>query len=438
ERPVIVTNWFYAFAGAGYTWVPYGEAWLVRAEPLRELPASATARDVAFEEDIRLLGWELQGDAQSPGDTFALRVYWRAEQAPERDYSSFAQLLGPQGVVGQGDIVHVASQVLPGAVQVDSYRLPLLLHTPPGEYQLITGFYYTTADGWVRLQADGQDHVALISLYVRAAEEPPATLHARSDDYANGLRLVGVDYDQSVAGQTRVYLHWRNALRRVPDSSDAPSQVTAAGVVQAWSDGRALAQATVPALGPGQSATVALDLPGGVASVSLRLVRADGAPVARLGPWHRLRARDAALRLPTASAHYVPLGGEVAFVGWDNQPLEVRSGESLVLRPRFLALRPLVHDRTVSVGLRQTATGWERKDDGTPALGAIPTLKWVRGWLVEDVRRLELPDDTPAGELALTLQVYDAFGLQPLGVLDERLVREGQGVTLSLEGVQVK
>ncbi|NLG27738.1 MAG: DUF2723 domain-containing protein, partial [Chloroflexi bacterium] len=42
ERPVIVTNWFYAFAGAGYTWVPYGEAWLVRAEPLRELPASAT------------------------------------------------------------------------------------------------------------------------------------------------------------------------------------------------------------------------------------------------------------------------------------------------------------------------------------------------------------------------------------------------------------
>ena len=33
----------------------------------------------------------------------------------------------------------------------------------------------------------------------------------------------------------------------------------------------------------------------------------------------------------------------------------------------------------------------------------------------------------------MTLQVYDAFTLQPLGVLDERLVREGQGVTLSLE-----
>ncbi len=438
-RPVIVTNWFYAYASTAYTWVPYGEAWLVRAEPLRELPSSATEREVAFEEGFRLLGWELQGEARTPGDTLELRVYWRAEQAPQRDYSSFAQLLGPQGVVGQGDIVHTASQVLPGAVQVDSYRLPLLLHTPPGEYQLITGFYYTTADGWQRLLADGQDHVALTSLYVRAAEQAPATRHPRCDDYANGLRMVGVDYDQSVAGQTRLYLHWRNPLSRPAEGRPpAPFLDTTAVTVQAWTDDQRVAQATVPALGRGLAATIALDVPGGATRIALRLVSADGASVALLGPWHWPTERAASYTLPASGAHYVPLGGEMAFVGWDHLPGNARAGEALTLRPRFLALQPLVHDRTVSAGLRQPATGWERKNDGTPALGAIPTLKWVRGWLVEDVRRVELPDDAPAGEMALTLQVYDAFTLQPLGVLDERLVREGQGTTLTLEPVTIE
>jgi hypothetical protein len=438
ERAVIVTNWFYAYEHTDYRFAPHHDAWQVRAEPLESLPAAATPQADEFEAGIRLLGYELQSDVLAPGETVELRVYWQATQPLERDYSSFAQLLGAQGVVGQGDIVQPASAVLRGEVRVDTYRMPLLLHTPPDEYQLITGFYYTTADGWQRLLADGQDHVALTALRVRAAEQAPATLHSRNDDFANGLRLVGVDYDQSVAGQTRLYLHWIHPARHAPTGAAGPHSATPAVTVQVCSAEQALAQTMVPALAPDRAATVALDVPGTATEVTLRLVSAESAPIARLGPWQRPVGRALTLRLPPGGAHYVPLGGEMAFVGWGNLPAEARFGETLALRPRFLALRPLVRDATVSAGLRQRETGWERKDDGTPALGAIPTLKWVGGWQVEDVRTLDLPDDAPTGALTTVLQVYDAFVLRPLGVLDERLVREGQGTTLTLETLQVQ
>ncbi|NLD44279.1 MAG: hypothetical protein GX657_12395, partial [Chloroflexi bacterium] len=105
----------------------------------------------------------------------------------------------------------------------------------------------------------------------------------------------------------------------------------------------------------------------------------------------------------------------------------------------FLSLRALTRDYSVSVGLARPDLGWEAKSDGTPALGAIPTLKWVRGWTVEDPHALPLEAGAPTGAAQVVLTVYDAFTLQPLNVLDERLVREGQGTSLRLsEGVEIR
>jgi hypothetical protein len=95
-----------------------------------------------------------------------------------------------------------------------------------------------------------------------------------------------------------------------------------------------------------------------------------------------------------------------------------------------MAAGPIVDDYSVSLGLINEMAGWERKNDGTPALGAIPTFKWVAGWLIEDLRRIPLDDQAPLGEARVSLTAYDAFTLEPLRVLDERLVRMGQGVTL--------
>jgi len=436
SRPVIVTNYFYAFAQTSYRWVPFHEAWLVREGPL-DAPPQLAGQAAEFERGIRVLGYQLDATDLAPGKTLTLRVYWLPTEPLERDYSSFVHLVGPQGVVGQGDIVHHARDHQPGEVRVDVYRFPLYLHTLPGDYQLITGFYYQTGGGLQRLLTQGADHLPLAKVAVHASREPAATLHPCNQRFADGLMLTGVDYDQTVPGQMRLYLHWQRpkelplvrAIRRSPQSQ---------GVLVRLTDQDApLAQATLPYLEPGQAATVALDIPDGLERITLSLASAEGNAVPTLGPWNLSAKKELSLRSPRGAVHYVPLGGEMAFAGFDRLPATVSAGQGIWLRPRLLALRPLTADYSISVGLRRGDLSWEEKVDSTPALGAIPTLKWMRGWLVEDAHLLAVPADAPAGGATVTLGVYDAFTLEPLHVLDERLVARGQGIQIEMGQVNI-
>ena len=430
ERPVLVTNRYYAYAHTDYRWVPLHDAWLVRREPLDEPSERITTREETWGDEIRLLGYRLDRETLAPGETLSLRVYWQPLK-PLQDLSSFIQLLGPEGVIGQGDLAQQASHYRRGEVRVDAYRFPLLPHATSGEYQLIAGFYRSTATGWSRLlTTDGADHVLLTEVHLRAAKAPMMTRHPLEIPFANGLRLMGMDSDRSVVGQTRLYLHWHRfpaaplpwELWRGPEST--------AITVQALHEGALLAQRALPALAPGASATLALDLPASPERISLRLLAPDGAVIPAMRPWYRPRDRDLALALPQGPAIYVPLGGEMVYLGLAGPPAEARVGQQVTLRPRFLTLRPLLADDSVSLGLRREELGWEIKSDGTPARGMIPTLKWLRGWMVEDARDLHIPLDAPQGNAQVTLALYEAFTLHPLHVLDERLVREGQGTYL--------
>ncbi len=425
-RPVIVTNRYHAYEGSPYTWVPFHTAWLARLAPLDEAPAGISARGASFvdpaeeaADGIRLLGYQLDAADLAPGEDLSLRVYWQPEGALSRDYTAFVQLVGPEGVVGQGDLAQPTRTYGAGEVRVDAYRFPLLLHAQPGEYQLIAGFYYAVEGGWQRLQVGGADYVTLQTVTVQAAETPPATLHPAYDVYAGGWALVGTDYDRGVPGQTRVYLHWR----RVSGNAAEARVTLVAGGQTVW-------QGVLPVLAAGQAATLAADLPDGVGTVRLDLAAANGTALPRLGPWHRPTA-GCELTLPTEAVRYVPLGGEMAFLGWEESPTAAVPGGTVSLTAQFLALRPLTHDYSISVGVAGCEADWEVRSDGTPALGLIPTLKWVSGWRIRDARGVSIPAEAPAGTAQSSLAVYDAFTLEALNVLDERLVRQGQGTQLT-------
>jgi 4-amino-4-deoxy-L-arabinose transferase-like glycosyltransferase len=434
ERPVIVTNRFYAYEHTPYRWLALHTAWLVqRTDQPIDVPPQLSGQEELFAEGIRVLGYQLVTDTVHPGETLDLQVYWQPTLPLARDYSTFAQLLGPSGVVGQGDIAHRSREYRPGEVQVDTYRFPLLLHAAPGTYRLITGFYYQADNGWQRLSARGDDYLSLATVTVLPASAPMATLHPQEVTYANGLRLTGIDYDRTVLGQLRLYLHWYRPTAILQESSAAAGSPSIRVVRP---DGLSVTQGSIPDLPPGTAATIALDVPDDLAHVSLSMISAEGAPVARLGAWHRPAGVDLPLALPRETVHYVPLGGKMAFVGMQS-PTVGHPGQTLWLRPHFLALQPLTTDDTVSVGLQRRDPDWEIKTDGTPALGAIPTLKWVRGWLVSDPHPLQLPANAPYGAASQTLSVYDAFTLEPLIVLDERLVRLGQGTYLSLGSLTI-
>ena len=86
--------------------------------------------------------------------------------------------------------------------------------------------------------------------------------------------------------------------------------------------------------------------------------------------------------------------------------------------------RPLVGDYVVSVGvLGQVVT--DTPSDWVPALGAIPTFKWVRGSQVRDVHPIAVIEGG-GRDAEVTVGVYEAFTTAGLSPLDERIARLGR------------
>ncbi|HJW83476.1 MAG TPA: DUF2723 domain-containing protein, partial [Anaerolineae bacterium] len=105
-------------------------------------------------------------------------------------------------------------------------------------------------------------------------------------------------------------------------------------------------------------------------------------------------------------------------------------GSRLTLDLRFAATRPLTRDFVVSVQMLGQGQAWKATSDSVPALGAIPTLKWIAGSGVVDRHVIDIPRDALPGPAAVSLILYDNFTQQPLALLDEQLIRRGQSIPL--------
>lgn len=86
----------------------------------------------------------------------------------------------------------------------------------------------------------------------------------------------------------------------------------------------------------------------------------------------------------------------------------------------IVALRPLVSDDGTSVRLIDGEGRWLAAHDCQPALGAVPTLKWIGGSRVTDRHLLPLPEDFGGGEVRATLVAYERFRMTALPPMDGR------------------
>ncbi len=105
------------------------------------------------------------------GDVLQLGLQWRADQAPQGNYTVFVQLLDAAGqVVAQrdrwpGDGLFPTAAMQPGQVIADNLAIPL--DVPPGRYRLIVGLYQGDAEGYPRLAGPGGDFVELPAIQVQ-------------------------------------------------------------------------------------------------------------------------------------------------------------------------------------------------------------------------------------------------------------------------------
>ncbi len=404
SRPVVTTHFHeLAYADIPAVFEPLGEAFLVRSEARRELPDGFTPAEVTFGDALSVLGSEV--DSSPSTSAIIVTLAWSPLASESRaPVSLYAHLVGRDGgLYAQQDRVLDTRFVAAGEIGLTRFQLEPRPGALAGRYSLQIGAYRTPAEPL--LTASGESRVELLAWEVGPASSPLYTRRPRFQPLQNGLVLTGVDWDLTLVAQPRLYLHWQARRDTTPFTFGL-------------SEASVLDKETIPALPAGARQTTVhtlTELPGRLTIVP------DSASFA--GPW---AIRQDALRLPIprTAEQYLPFGSGIIYLGTRPQ-LPGQLGKRLSPRLVFLASRPVQRDYAVSVALiglyPDNTWVWREADDGIPALGAIPTLKWTAGSRVNDPRELSVPPDAPAGQVIGTLTLYDAFTGRTLPLLDERL-----------------
>jgi len=404
ERPVIVVRYFEAEYGPlPYVFEPLGEAFLVRSEPRNDVPADMIHLDAVLDAQIEFLGYRRVSQAVHPAQPLIVDVAWSAIEVPAEEVAFFVQLIGPDGKLWSTaeDPRHAPETLSPGGILVDRFVLYPRLHASPGEYRLDVGAY--TSDGRLTT-ATGADAVTLEAMRVQPTTVRPVTQHPCFVRFMGGPTLIGVDHEAGANGGVRTYLHWAGAgdplWLQVMGEEDAP-----------------VTESQVPALERGQYATIAVDRP----DTPSRLVVQNGSN----RRWNFFFRGPVRLPAPKAGERYVPFGDAVVLTHVSGPTGSLEPGAEATISLRFFSQRPLQRDYIVSTSLTALKSdgswAWRASHDTVPALGALPTLKWIRETSVLDPHRMRIPDDSPAVPAVGSFLIYDHFTQRSLPHLDERL-----------------
>ena len=370
-RPVISTHFDPGAFAALPAPDPLQEAFLFRQEPRLDLPAGYTPLDQQLGATVRLLGYKLEKSAAHLSDETLLNLAWQPLAELDPQTALFAHLSGSDGrLAAQQDL---PAHPQPQGITITQFRLTPHLGAQPGQYTLLVGAY----DPEPLLTPDGQERTPLTTLSLSPNSQPQATLNTlrRSVPGPEKRQLIGYDWDNTLPGRQRLYLHWRSALGYQTEVRDNNA-------------------GTLP-------------------------------PYA--GPWGILTDRWTRVTRP-ATGHYIPFGQGIV---WRGDPLDssqsLTAGQSLTLAQHFLSSQPLMRDYAVSVrliGFEEDGYHWAwwDLDDEIPAMGAIPTLKWIAGSQVRSPHFVQVDPAAPSGQqIGAALNLYDAFTNRLLPVLDERL-----------------
>jgi len=134
--------------------LPVRSRWLVLTSewcPLRPIQVRSTSQAdgpaINFDNQILLLGYDLDRRRLRPGEALELSLTWQCLQRMDEDYTVFVHILGEQQRIwGQEDIgpvhgTYPTSQWKEGEIIEDIHSVQLSYEAPPGEYQIEVGLY---------------------------------------------------------------------------------------------------------------------------------------------------------------------------------------------------------------------------------------------------------------------------------------------------------
>ena len=130
---------------------PYYIAYRVPAGATPQL-APARPSDINWNNEIRLFGFDLDKTEVMPGDELAITLYYQALSGTIPNYTAYVHLLG-EPMPETDNLIWAQRDSEPchgwtktvlwreGDMLVDRIKLAIAANTPPGSYQLTTGFY---------------------------------------------------------------------------------------------------------------------------------------------------------------------------------------------------------------------------------------------------------------------------------------------------------
>jgi hypothetical protein len=103
---------------------------------------------INFQNEIRLVGYDLEKTTWSADENLAIGLYWLAQQTPTQDYRVFLHLVPADdtGLVAQRDSMPqsgygATTRWEPGELIVDELNLHIGADVSPGSYYLLLGLY---------------------------------------------------------------------------------------------------------------------------------------------------------------------------------------------------------------------------------------------------------------------------------------------------------
>lgn len=157
----------------------YGQPWFLAYRVLTGAEAQAApSRPLVanWDDKIQLLGYDLDAPDYAAGETINLALYYQRLSNMETDYTVFTQLLGPHNPATDGPLwgqddsepcrrFYPTSTWDAGEIVRDKFSIDIPPEAPPGDYQLIMGFYnWHTLERLPAVDAAGNviaDHVTL-------------------------------------------------------------------------------------------------------------------------------------------------------------------------------------------------------------------------------------------------------------------------------------
>ena len=301
--------------------------------------------------------------------------------------------------------------------------------TPQAAGITLTQFHLTPRPGalpgdYAVKLGQGEAQIYLTTLAVTPMKRPLATQNStHRPDIENGRILIGTDWDNTTPEQPRLYLHWQ-----IDD-----------GYITETRDGNA------------------------------------GELPATLGPWGIPQNNWSAIQ-QNPQTTYVPLTNGIIWIDTSISNLVTKGDQSPIspntnhnLPTTFLSSQPILRDYTVSlrlIGFEDDGFHWAWCDgvDSVPAMGAIPTLKWMSGKRIISPHQIVYANEHPGYEtfcssqkpapnapvlfvddsayngqtVGGTLILYDAFTKRPLSILDERINANYQWIPLGTTFIQTE